>query len=63
MTVASPDPSTHLTALTAPKTHRLSVLLELGDQRITVLHHIRVLLVLVIGAIGLDDAVDAIDSA
>lgn len=52
-----------LTPLTTPKTNGLSVLLELGDQGIAVLHHVRVLLVLVVGAIGLNDAVDAVNGA
>lgn len=52
-----------LTALTSTKTHSLSILLDLGDQRITVLNHIGILLVLVIGTIRLNDTVDAVDSA
>lgn len=52
-----------LTALTSTKTHSLSILLNLGDQRITVLNHIGILLVLVIGTIRLNDTVDAVDSA
>lgn len=52
-----------LTPLTSTKTNRLSVLLELGNQGITVFHHIRVLLVLVIRAIGLNDPIDAVNRA
>lgn len=52
-----------LAALTAPQTDRLSILLQLGDQGISVLHHIRVLLVLIVGPVGLDNSVDPIDRA
>lgn len=52
-----------LTPLTAPKTNGLSVLLELGNQGIAMLHHIRVLLVLVVGAVRLNDAVDTVNGA
>lgn len=52
-----------LAALTASQTDSLSVLLQLGDQGIPVLHHIRVLLVLIVGPVGLDNPVDPIDRA
>ena len=52
-----------LTALTSTKTHSLSILLDLGDQRITVLNHVGILLVLVVGAIRLNDTVDTVDGA
>lgn len=52
-----------LTAFTATKTDSLPILLELGNQRIAVLDHIGVLLVLIIGPIGLDDAIDSVDGA
>jgi hypothetical protein len=41
----------------------LSVFLDLGDQGITMLNHISVLLVLVVGSIRLDNAVHTIDGA
>lgn len=55
----------HLCTLTAPQSHSLAVLLELGDQLIALLHHIVVLLVLVVRAVGLDNALagDAVDGA
>lgn len=52
-----------LAALTTPKADSLSILLELGDQSITVLHHVGVLFVLVIRSVGLDDSVDPVDRA
>lgn len=51
------------TTFTTTKTHGLPVLLQLRDQCITVLDNIDVLLVLVVGSVRLDDAVDAIDGA
>lgn len=53
----------HLTALTATKTNRLSIFLELGDQGIAVLDNVRVLLVLVIRSVGLDDSIHTVDRA
>jgi hypothetical protein len=50
-------------ALATPQPHRLSVLLQLRDQLIALLHHIGILLVLVIRPVGLDDALDAVDGA
>ena len=52
-----------LTTFTTPQSHRLAVLLKLGDELIALLDHVVVLLVLVIWTVGLDDLVDAIDSA
>jgi hypothetical protein len=54
-----------LGSLAAPQPHGLAVLLELGDKLITLLHHVLVLLVFVVGAVCLDDtlASDAIDGA
>src|ERR1700761_6760234 len=37
-----------------PQPHSLTVLLQLGNQGVAVFHHIRILLVLVIGTSGLD---------
>lgn len=54
---------THLATLAAPQANSLSVLLELGDELVALLHHIDVLLVLVIWAIRLDDFVDTINCA
>jgi hypothetical protein len=48
---------------TSPQPDRLPVLLQLCDQPITLLNHISVLLVLVIGTIRLDDPVDTVDGA
>lgn len=53
----------NLTALTAPQTDGLSVLLQLRDQRIAVLDHVRVLLVLIVGPVGLDNPVDPVNRA
>ena len=57
--------SISLAPFTPPQSHGLAVFLEFGDQGITVLHHIRVLLVLVVGTVGLDDALagDAVNGA
>jgi hypothetical protein len=41
----------------------LAVFLQLRNQAITLLHHIYVLLVLVVGAVGFDDTVHAVDGA
>lgn len=56
---------TDLCPLAAPQTHGLAVLLQFGDELITLLHYVLVLLVLVVGAVRLDDALasDAIDGA
>lgn len=43
--------------------HGLSVLLQFRNQGIAVLHNIRVLLVLVVWSVRLDDAIDPIDGA
>jgi len=37
--------------------------LQLGDELITLLYHIRVLLVLVVWSVRLNDALDAVDGA
>lgn len=55
--------SISLAPFTPPQSHGLAVFLEFGDQGITVLHHIRVLLVLVVGSVRLDDPIDAVDRA
>lgn len=52
-----------LAAFASTQTNCLSILLQLGDQGITVLHNIRILLVLIVGSVGLDDAVDPVDGA
>lgn len=56
-------PALSLAPFAPPQPHGLAVLLELGDQRIAVLDYIRVLLVLVVGAVRLDDAIDPVDRA
>jgi hypothetical protein len=58
-----PDYGRHLTALTSPQPDSLTVLLQLGDELITLLDYIRVLLVLVVWSVRLDDALDAVDGA
>ena len=40
----------------AAKPHGLAVLLQLGNELVTLPHHVLVLLVLVVGAVRLDDA-------
>jgi hypothetical protein len=52
-----------LTALASPQSDGLTVLLQLGDELVTLLHHIRVLLVLVVWSVRLDNALDAVDGA
>lgn len=52
-----------LATLTSPQPHSLPVLLQLRDQRISLLDNVRILLVLVIWAVGFDDVVDAVDCA
>ena len=49
--------------LTSPQSHRLSILLQLRDQPVTLLDHVGVLLVLVIGTVRFYDLVDAVDGA
>ena len=46
---------------TPPQPDRLSVFLQFRNQAIAMLDHIGVLLVLIVRAVGLDDAVDAVD--
>ena len=48
-------------SLTSPQPHRLPVFLQLRDQAIALLDNVAVLLVFVIGAVRLDDPVDAVD--
>lgn len=52
-----------LTPLTASHPNRLAVLLQLGDQLITLLDNIIVLLVLIVRAIRLNDTVHTVDVA
>lgn len=52
-----------LCSLTTPHPHGLSIFLKLGDQCITLLNYICVLLILIICAICLDDTVDTVDGA
>lgn len=52
-----------LRPFTSPHAHRLAVLLQLGDEGVALLDHVSVLLVLVVGTVRLDDAVDAVDGA
>ena len=56
-------PALSLASFAPPQSHGLAVLLELGDQCIAVLDHIRVLLILVVGSVRLDDPVDPVDRA
>lgn len=49
-----------LTPFAAPKSDRLSVLLELRDQLVALLDHVVVLLVLVIRPVRLNDTPDAV---
>ena len=55
--------NTSSTPLASSQPHCLSILLQLGDQAITLLHNIRVLLVLVIGSVRLYDLVDTVNRA
>lgn len=60
-----PNASAHLCPLASPEPDGLSVLLQLGDELIALADHVLVLLVLVVGAICLDDTLagDAVDCA
>ena len=49
--------------LASPQSHGLSVFLQLRNQPVSLLDHIRVLLVLVVWPVGLYDLVDAVDGA
>lgn len=51
---------TALASFASPQPDGLAVLLQLRDQSIPLLHQIRILLVLVVGPVSLDDAVDAV---
>ena len=53
----------HLASLAAAKANDLAVLLQLGDELITLLDDVAVLLVLIVGSVSLDNALDAIDGA
>lgn len=50
------NPSSILRTLASPQPYSLAILLQLGDELISLLHNIRILLVLVVGSVGLDDA-------
>ena len=52
-----------LAALTAPQPDGLTVLLQIGNELVTLLDNVCVLLVLVVRSVGLDDALDAVDGA
>ena len=52
-----------LATLAPPQPHRLTVLLQLRNELITLLDDVVVLLILVVRSIRLDDAFDAIDRA
>jgi hypothetical protein len=41
----------------------LAVFLQLSDELVTLLNNIRILLVLVVGTVGLDDALDTVNGA
>lgn len=49
--------------LASSQPHGLAILLQFGDQLIPLFDNVVVLLVLVVGPVCLDHAVDAIDSA
>jgi hypothetical protein len=53
----------YLTSLASPQANRLSILLQLCDQSITVFHSIGVLLVLVIRSVRLDNTIDPVNGA
>lgn len=57
------QPIIPLAPFASPQPHSLAILLKLGDQGITVLHHICVLLVLGVRAVRLDNAVDTVNCA
>jgi hypothetical protein len=61
--LSDPRYLSNLTTLTATKSNGLSVFLEFGNQGVTVLHHVRVLLVLVIGSVGFNNSIDAVNRA
>jgi hypothetical protein len=52
-----------LATFTPPEPDGLAVLLQLGDELVALLDHVHVLLVLVVWAVCLDDALDAVDGA
>jgi len=61
--ITRPPHRDSLAALTAPQPDGLTVLLQLGNELVTLLDYVCVLLVLVVGSVGLDDALDAVDRA
>ena len=52
-----------LTALATSQPDGLTVLLQLCDELVALLHYVAVLPVLVVWSVRLDDALDAVDSA
>ena len=48
-----------LCSLASPQPHSLPILLKFGDELITLLHYIIVLLVLIIWSVGLDDSLSS----
>lgn len=64
MPPAPTGPAT-LCPLTSPQPHRLTVLLQLGNQLVALADDVLVLLVLVVGAVRLNDATarDAVNGA
>ena len=54
-------PLWHSSPLTPPQPHRLPILLHFRNKAIALLDHIRVLLILIIRAVRLNNAVDTID--
>jgi hypothetical protein len=52
-----------LRPLASPQTNRLAELLKLGQQLITLLHNLVILPVFVVRSVGLDSAVNAVNSA
>jgi hypothetical protein len=58
-------PSTALTVASSPLTpsqpDSLPILLQLGDQRVALLDHVGILLILVVRAIGLNDVINPVN--
>ena len=54
-------PSTRSSPLTPPQPNRLSIFLQLGNQRIPLLDDVCILLVFIVGAVGFNDTVYAVD--
>jgi hypothetical protein len=53
----------NLATLATPQSDCLAVLLQLGDELITLLDNVAVLLVLIVGPVSFDNALDTVDGA